>query len=204
MLKNILLLILILLIAAFGLFWFDYLGFIDIKTTIAPIYNLLGLQGRSQPETQRNETLNIDSERLAVRLEALDLQQQEINRQEASIKQKQAEIEQMAAELEERQKGLDEREKSIQDQSSIAETREKNIEQNARYLSGMPPQSAVKILSAMDDQDAIDVLRKTEEIAKAEGTTSIVSYWFSLMDAKRAAELQRKMTERPASGSSGL
>jgi len=49
----------------------------------------------------------------------------------------------------------------------------------------------------LDDQDAIDVLRKTEEIAKAEGTSSIVSYWFSLMEPGRAAELQRKMAGRP-------
>jgi flagellar protein FlbB len=55
----------------------------------------------------------------------------------------------------------------------------------------------VGIISAMDDQDVIDVLRKTEEIAQAEGTSSIVSYWLSLMDPKRAADLQRKMASRP-------
>ena len=55
------------------------------------------------------------------------------------------------------------------------------------------------IITAMDDEDAIDVLRKTEEIAQDEGTASIVSYWFSLMDPQRAAELQRKMAGRPPS-----
>jgi flagellar protein FlbB len=63
----------------------------------------------------------------------------------------------------------------------------------------MPPQNAVGILAALDDQDAIDVLRKTEEIARAEGTTSVVAYWLSLMDPARAAELQRKMAGRPPS-----
>jgi flagellar protein FlbB len=52
---------------------------------------------------------------------------------------------------------------------------------------------------AMDDQDVIDALRKTEEIAQAEGTTSIVSYWLSLMPPERAAEIQRKMVSRPPS-----
>jgi flagellar protein FlbB len=61
----------------------------------------------------------------------------------------------------------------------------------------MPPQNAVGIIAKLDDQDAIDVLRKTEEIAKAEGTVSIVSFWFSLMEPGRAAELQRKMASRP-------
>jgi flagellar protein FlbB len=39
----------------------------------------------------------------------------------------------------------------------------------------------------------------TEEIAQREGTTSIVSYWLSLLPPERAAELQRKMTTRPPS-----
>jgi flagellar protein FlbB len=78
-----------------------------------------------------------------------------------------------------------------------AENKDKNVEQNARYLTGMPPQNAVGIIAKLDDQDAIDVLRKTEEIAKAEGTVSIVSFWFSLMEPGRAAELQRKMASRP-------
>jgi flagellar protein FlbB len=50
----------------------------------------------------------------------------------------------------------------------------------------------------MNDQDAIDVLRMTETIAQAEGTTSVVAYWLSLMPPERAAELQRKMTGRPS------
>jgi flagellar protein FlbB len=66
----------------------------------------------------------------------------------------------------------------------------------------MPPERAVGIMAAMDDLDVINVFRKTEEIAQAEGTQSIVSYWLSLMaetteGAARAAELQRKMAGRP-------
>jgi flagellar protein FlbB len=107
------------------------------------------------------------------------------------------EIVQMAQELEERQKALDERENSLRAQAADAENKDRNVEQNARYLNGMPPQNAVNIIAALDDQDAIDVLRKTEEIAQAEGTTSIVSFWLSLMEPARAAELQRKMASRP-------
>jgi flagellar protein FlbB len=63
----------------------------------------------------------------------------------------------------------------------------------------MPPQNAVGIIALLDDQDAIDVIRKTEEIAQAEGTASIVPFWFSLMEPAKAAELQRKMAGRPPS-----
>ncbi|MCF6335074.1 MAG: flagellar protein FlbB, partial [Spirochaetales bacterium] len=63
--------------------------------------------------------------------------------------------------------------------------------------TGMPPKDAVDRLLEMEDQDIIDIFRTTEEIAKAAGTDSIVSYWFSLMPADRAAELNRKMLKKP-------
>jgi flagellar protein FlbB len=51
----------------------------------------------------------------------------------------------------------------------------------------------------MDDQTVIDVLRKVEEIAAAEGSSSMGSYWLSLMPSDRAAEIQRKMLSKPES-----
>jgi flagellar protein FlbB len=57
----------------------------------------------------------------------------------------------------------------------------------------------VGIIAAMDDQDAIDVFRMTEEIARQEGKASIVAYWLSLLPPQRSAELQRKMAGKPRS-----
>jgi flagellar protein FlbB len=198
--KVIALVLLIAILAVGAVFWFDYLNVIDAKTVLAPIYKYIPFipgGGRSQPKTQPDEFLNLDAERLAVRLEALELQSMEIDTRKRDIDSRYGEIEQMAQELEDRQKALDERENSLRAQALDAENKNRNVEQNARYLTGMPPQNAVNIIAALDDQDAIDVLRKTEEIAQAEGTTSVVSYWFSLMEPARAAELQRKMAGRP-------
>ena len=64
-------------------------------------------------------------------------------------------------------------------------------------MNGMRPESAVANLLAMDDQDIIDILRAAEAISTKEGKTSLVSYWFSLMPAARAAEIQRKMANKP-------
>jgi flagellar protein FlbB len=191
------LLLLIIVLAGGGLVWFDYLNVIDAKEILAPVYRLIGLETRSQPEEAR-EFLSLDAERLAVRLEALELRNMELDQQEQDITTRRGEIEQMAQELEERQKALDERENSFNAMTQDAEIRIRNVEQNARYLTGMPPERAVGIIAAMSDQDAIDVFRKTEEIAQAEGTTSIVSYWLSLLPPERAAELQRKMVGRPS------
>ena len=197
--RVIVLLLLVVVLAAGGIVWFDFLNIIDAKAVLSPLYRFIGREGRSQPKTTPDEFLNLDAERLAVRLEALDLRNMEMDTQQRDIDSQKGMIEQMAQELEERQKALDERENSLRAQASDAENRDRNIEDNARILNGMPPERAVGIMSAMDDQDVIDVLRKTEEIARAEGTSSIVSYWLSLMEPARAAELQRKMAGRPQS-----
>ncbi|MDR1858070.1 MAG: flagellar protein FlbB [Treponema sp.] len=202
--RAIVLLLLVVVLAAGGIVWFDYLNVIDAKTVLAPLYRFIGREGRSQPGVTPEEFLNLDAERLAVRLEALDLQKMEMDTRQRDIEVRYGEIEQMAQELEERQKALDDRENSLRAQATDAEDKDRNIEEIARILNGMPPERAVGIMSAMDDQGVIDVLRKTEEIARAEGTTSIVSYWLSLMaatpeGAARAAELQRKMAGRPQS-----
>jgi flagellar protein FlbB len=198
--RVIVLLLLIAVLAAGGIVWFDYLNVIDAKAVLSPLSRYIGLQGRSQPKTTtEDEYLNLDAERLAVRLEALNLRNMEVDTRQKDLDSRYGEIEQMAQELEERQKALDERENSLRAQAVDAENKDRNIEENARILNGMPPERAVGIMSAMDDQDVIDVLRKSEELAKAAGSTSLVPYWLSLMDPKRAAELQRKMAGRPQS-----
>lgn len=197
--RIIVLLLLIIAMAAGGLVWFDYLNVIDVKGLLAPVYRLLGREARSQQAAGVDEPLSLDSERFAARLEALNLHDLELEKYEQDLQSRQQEIEQMAKELEERQKSLDERENSFNASIKDAENKDKNVEQNARYLTGMPPQNAVEIIGNMDDQDVIDIFRKAEEIAQAEGSSSIVSYWISLLPPERAATLQRKMAGRPQS-----
>ncbi|MDR2729366.1 MAG: flagellar protein FlbB [Treponema sp.] len=198
--KTIVLLLLIIILAVGGIIWFDYLNLIDAKSVLAPYYKYIPFipgEGRTQPKITEDELLNLDAERLMIRLKALELRDMEIDTQKKDLDTRYGEIVQMAQELEERQKAVEEQENSLRAQQLNAENKDRNVEQIARYLTGMPPQNAVGIIAKLDDQYAIDVLRKTEEIARAEGTSSIVAYWFSLMDPVRAAELQRKMADRP-------
>jgi len=191
------LLILVIALAGGGLLWFDYLNVVDAKALLAPAFRFLGIGTRSQPVVGADTPLSLDNERYEVLVEAVELRERELEKQAEEIQGRRGEIEQMAQELEERQKALDERESSLNAVAGDTETRQKNIEQNARNLTGMPPANAVAILAEMTDQDAIDVLRMTEAIAQREGASSMVSYWLSQLPAKRAAELQRKMTTRP-------
>jgi len=61
----------------------------------------------------------------------------------------------------------------------------------------MPPKTAVEQLLKMDDQDIIDIFRKTDDIAEASRTTSMTSVWLMYMEAERAAVIQRKMANKP-------
>ncbi|MCL2209969.1 MAG: flagellar protein FlbB [Treponema sp.] len=200
--RSIVLLLLIIILSAGGIVWFDFLNVIDAKSVLAPLYKyipFIGGEGRSQPKADPDEILNLDAERLTIRLQALELRSMEMDLRQQDIDSQYGEIVQMAQELEVRQKALEEWENTLKAYVADAENKDKNIDQLARYLTGMPPQSAVGILNSLDDQLAIDVLRKTEEIAQAEGAASVVSFWFSLMEPVKAAELQRKMAGRPAS-----
>ncbi|GHU09172.1 flagellar protein FlbB [Spirochaetia bacterium] len=198
--RIVVLLLLIAVLLGGGLVWFDYLNVIDAKQILAPAYQLVGLQPRTQKNIGDDEFLNLDAERLAIRLEALDLRDREMDRQQTEIQSRQGEIEQMAQELEERQKSLDERENSFNAMLEETENKSRNIEQVARYWNGMPPEDVVAIIAeTKDDQFVIDVLRKTDELAEQEGSSSVVSYWLSLLRPRdRAAELQQKMASRPA------
>ena len=198
--RAILLLLLIIILSVGGVVWFDYLNVIDAKSVLAPVYRFIPFvagEGRTQPGADPDELINLDAERLAIRLEYLALRDMEMDTRQRDLENQYGEIVQMAQELEERQNALEDFENSLRALVLDAENKDRNVEQNARYLTGMPPQNAVNIIAALDDQDAIDVIRKTEEIAQTEGTTSIVAFWFSLMEPGRAAELQRKMAGRP-------
>jgi len=200
--RAIVLLLLIVILSVGGILWFDYLNVIDAKTVLAPVYKFIPFipgEGRSQPKQEPDEFINLDAERLAIRLLALELRNMEMDTRQRDLDNRYGEIEQMAQELEEQRKAVEDMQESLRAERLDAENKNRNVEQLARYLTGMPPQNAVNIINGLDDQNAIDLLRKTEEIAQAEGTTSVVAYWFSLMDPVRAAELQRKMAGRPPS-----
>ena len=179
-----------------GLIWFDFLGIMNARDAMAPILSIFNARTRTQVEDLQNIEL-LEDQRAEKQFEALVLRSEELDQREEAIIQKEAEIEQIVESLEELEKVLEEREKSFNEKVNQYENKNANLEQTAKYLVGMPPASAVEILSRMEDQDIIDLLRVTERLAQAAGEDSIVSYWLSLMDPERAATLQRKMVKKP-------
>lgn len=199
--KSLVLILIILILVVGGLLWFDYLGIIHVKSVFAPVYKALGKTPQtSQTVTQSKPlTSNLDEDRLKKQREANDIFKEELDKREADIQALENQNAKIAAELEEREKYQEEREKTFNLTVKKYDDKNINVEQIAKNLNGMRPQAAVDILVAMDDQTIIDVLRKTEELAASSGTTSMVSYWLSLMPSDRAAEIQRKMISKPES-----
>ncbi|MBU0928896.1 MAG: flagellar protein FlbB [Spirochaetes bacterium] len=197
--RVVVMLIMILALVIGGLFWFDYLGVVDAKSFFAPALRLAGIKTRSEGALPADSPTLLDDERFEKQLAAVEAMRQELSAREKAAAERQSAVEAMAQEIDDRAKTLDERENSFKQMAERYENRRANVEQNARYLTGMPPADAVKILAASDDQTIIDVLRAVEEIAARTGEASVVSYWLSLLPAERSATLQRKMNAKPAS-----
>ncbi len=197
--KSFVLLIIIIILILGGLLWFDYLGIVKVKSVFSPVYKVMGKEPQtSSTSTQSNPLVaNLDEDRLNKQKEAINIQMEELDKREADLKVSEEQNAQIAAELDERQKNQEDREKTFNLMLKQYEDKDKNIEQIARNLNGMRPKAAVDILCGMDDQLVIDVLRKVEEIATSEGVNSMGSYWLSLMPSERAAEIQRKMVNKP-------
>jgi flagellar protein FlbB len=175
-----------------GLIWFDYLGIVDAKSVLAPVYQVLGVQKRSTIAAEDDPNL-LDKERLAKEADALALRQQDLDTRAAQLAQKEKQLNQLGQDLNDKEAALSAREKALNDRMKAFENRRVNLEQNARYLTSMPPTNARDILLKMDDQDVIDIFRIVDAQAQAAGQDSLVPYWLSIMPADRAATLQRKM-----------
>jgi len=200
--RAILLLLLIAALCAGGIVWFDYLGLIDAKSLLGPVYRSIGIPAKKKPPIPADSPALLDEERFGKRLEALTIRSEELDKREGDIAKSESTVGQKAQELEERAKALDDREKSFNETVKQYDDRKANVAQNATYLVNMPPAQAVDILKSLDDQSVIDIFRAVEAQAKAAGTTSVVPYWLSLIakggDAKRSADIQRKMTAKPS------
>lgn len=194
--RIIILMLLIAILGLGGLLWFDYLGLMDVRERLRPVFSLFGVETPEEIEDPGTELL-LDQARIDKLYEELDRREEALNERETSLDTIQEELVQMAQALEEREQALDDREKSFNEIVKQYENKSANLRQAAQYFAGMPPEAAVERLVEMDDQDVIDILRMTERLAEEAGQASVVAYWLSLMPADRAAVLNRKMLKKP-------
>ena len=70
----------------------------------------------------------------------------------------------------------------LTDEEIINKIPDEIVGQQTRILIEMSPERAVSILVLMHEQNVMNILKKANELARADGTISIVPYWLSLMD----------------------
>ncbi len=194
--RAFILLLLIIVLALGGIIWFDYLGLVDARSVIAPVYRMLGLGTRTAVANVDDPNL-LDKERLSKQQDALVMRQQELDARQAALDARQKQLDQLGQDLNDRQAAIDAQQKALNDARKAIEDRRVNLDQNAIYLTSMPPDNAVAILAKQDDQYVIDTFRTVEAQAKRTGADSLVPIWLSLMPPDRAATLQRKMAGSP-------
>ncbi|MFO8043800.1 MAG: flagellar protein FlbB [Alkalispirochaeta sp.] len=195
--QIILLILLILILAVGGLFWFDYLGLVNARETFAPVLGMFG-EDEDAGIDAVDDIMLMDRLRLEKIQEAVDLREAELNEEEDRLMEARAELDEVQQQLDQRAADLDEREVSLNEQLQQYDNRRAVLEQNSRDLTSMRPANAVEILAGYDDQLLIDTLRVTEELAQEAGEVSLVSVWLSQLPADRASDIQRQMTLTPA------
>jgi flagellar protein FlbB len=180
-----------------GVVWFDFLGLFNAAETFAPVLQVIGLAPPPSEAVNSSDPMILDSLRILKREEALDIRYQNLALERDEFAQSQEEFAQALAELQEREASQEDREKSFNERLEQFEDRRVALIQNSRDLTSMRPDDAVAILAQYGDQDLIDTLRITEELAQQAGEVSLVSVWLSKLPSVRAAEIQRKMTLKP-------
>jgi len=192
------LLLLILVLSAVGLLWLDILGLVDVRTMALPALKLFGMTS-TERTINAEDPLLLDRERLIKREQSLTLLQEELGLATVDLKKQNDDVLQKQNALAEQQKALEDQQNSFNEAVKAADDKKANLVQNSKYLTNMPPKTAVEILLKMEDQDLIDLFRVTEDLAKANGTASIVSAWLAKFPPERAAAIQRKMARKTGS-----
>ena len=80
--KSFVLLVIILILLAGGLLWFDHLGVVHIKSVFAPAYKILKKSPQTSTTATQSKPLvsNLDEDRLRKQREALDIFKEELDK----------------------------------------------------------------------------------------------------------------------------
>lgn len=187
--------LLLIVLAAGMVVWFDFLGIIDASGIINPV---AGLFGAARPTVNADNPVLLDEIRIRSMEDALDLRYQDLLNQSDELAKRDQEVSQKSAELVEREKAIDDREKSFNLTRETYDDVSRNRIENSIQLTSMKPEDAVKILANYDEQELVDILRVTEELARKEGKKSLVSVWLSQLPADKVARVQSLMTNKPS------
>jgi flagellar protein FlbB len=189
--KVLYLFLFIIFISAFGLFWLDYIGLIDMRSYID--------QFRGEPEVvveaMDDEPSLIEREEFEKEKDKLLERIEDLDKREALISEKEKELEAEREKMDEIKKGLDMEKKKFQQEKMKYAGYIKNVRKLADKIANMPPEESVKIMINWEDPLIIAVLRQMDEDAEEAGRASITPYLITLMPKEKASRIMYLMTE---------
>ncbi|HTP59474.1 MAG TPA: flagellar protein FlbB, partial [Spirochaetia bacterium] len=104
--------LLLLVLSLGGIIWFDYLGIVDARSVISPVYQLLGFSKRSAVASADDPNL-LDKERLDKQQQALVIRSQELDTRQASLDAREKQLNQLSDQLKEQQAAIDAQQKAL-------------------------------------------------------------------------------------------
>lgn len=186
--KIVLALLLNFFLIGVGLFVLDTLKIISI----GQVLESLGLRKGYVPRIEDPNLLEKAEMRKQWKL--LALKEMELKKLIGSSVKKEQKLKDLRDRLLAIQKNLKQREKRIKQDSLDKTKRSERIRKIAIQYMNMPPDKAVARIQAMtDDLLIIEILRAMDAESARRNQQSMVPYYLSLMDKKRAAVIQRKM-----------
>jgi Skp family chaperone for outer membrane proteins len=189
--KIIYLFVLILFISAFGLFWMDYIGLVDMG-------KMLKKYGREAPsvvDAPGDEPSLVEREEFEKEKQKLQERVEDLDKREAMLTEKERDMKSDQEKLEEMKRGLDLEKKKFSDQKNEHSGYQKNVKKLADKINSMPPEESVGIIVNWEEPLIIDVLRQMDADAEASGKMSITSYLITLMPKEKASRIMYLMTQ---------
>ena len=186
--KIVLALLLNFFLIGVGLFVLDTLKIISI----GQVLESLGFRKGYIPRIEDPNLL--EKSEMKKQWKLLALKEMELKKTIGTSKKKEQELKDLRDRLLAIQKNLKEREKRIKQDSLDKTKRSERIRKVAIQYMNMPPEKAVARIQAMtDDLLIIEILRAMDAESARRNQQSMVPYYLSLMEKKRAAVIQRKM-----------
>jgi flagellar protein FlbB len=188
--KIILSLLLLILTLIATIYWFNYIGLVNIQQALFKVSKKIpglkvvkDIQDPFLLEKEYYDKLKLSYESKFLLLK----------KQEEELKKKEDELKSKEQLLVKKDKALEEKENSINRKLKEYDNIKENLRKQALYFINMPPQQAVKIMNGMDELLVVDILRAMDEVFAERGEDSTVPYLLSLMPEDRAARLNELM-----------
>jgi len=159
----------------------DVLGIFDKEKVLAKIPGIrrFFVPPKITYEEIKKEELRKLKEVIELKLNELEEKKKKLAIKEKKLKKRDKELSLLEEELQRKKQALEKRE-------AIYENQEAKWQKLVAYYNDMKPDAAAAILSEMDDQIVIEILRRMKK--------SQVAIVMMKMDPKRAGEISRKMS----------